>query len=271
MCLRRLREGKDTLRLHTNTIVFNICKQFTQTFLAHISRIKGRKVCVLRKIDDGVEFLKEPLPAELPRTAQDTAAPEMLHAVFDGRGSDQIKDTVILLLSIEYPVRLGHNIAVSCHVQLLSHLRTPCRPNNAHLRKLCTQETQKCNADTTCSAAYKHDIAIGYTQILQRAERRIIRLRNCRKDFPREFTVHRINLFIRQERILRIAAVKGASHLPHERDDTLPHRQTICICRFLDRPHTFDAENTRKGDGRRKPLPRKDLRVIHSERSHTHK
>ena len=43
MCLRRFREGKDALRLHANTIVFNIRKQFTQTFLAHISRIKGRK------------------------------------------------------------------------------------------------------------------------------------------------------------------------------------------------------------------------------------
>lgn len=121
------------------------------------------------------------------------------------------------------------------------------------------------NADRVCGAADQDMVRVFHLQVLDRSIGGISGLGDGGKLFSEKIGCNRIDLLIRNECILCIAAIEGTSHLAHEGDDLLAVRQTFRIGRLGNLARALCAQDLREGGRRGEVLPREDLRMVEAE------
>ena len=108
-------------------------------------------------------------------------------------------------------------------------------------------------------------VRVFHLQVLDRPIGGISDLGDGGKLFPGKIGRNRIDLLIRNECILCIAAIGGTSHLAHEGDDLLAAWQPLRIGRLGNLARAVYAQDPREGDRRGEALPREDLRMVEAE------
>lgn len=96
-------------------------------------------------------------------------------------------------------------------------------------------------------------VRVFHLQVLDRPIGGISGLGDGGKLFPGKIGRNRIDLLIRNECILCIAAIEGTSHLAHEGDDLLAAWQPLRIGRLGNLARAPYAQDSREGDRRERP------------------
>lgn len=91
-------------------------------------------------------------------------------------------------------------------------------------------------------------------------------LRQRAQHLPGQLGVDRDDLRQRHRRVLGVAAVVGAAHVPHHRDDLLTGGEPAAGGRRVDGSGGLDARHPGEGDALAHPQPQLQLRAVDAER-----
>ena len=189
----------------------------------------------------------------------------MGEGIAQGGRADELEDLIEMLVRLKDAVPVLDDASVAGATQQLVLCEVPCRACKVERRMCCHKEACRGNADRACGAA-DQDMARGFhLQALDRPIGGISGLADGGKLFPGKIGCNRIDLPIRNECILCIAAIEGTSHLAHEGDDLLAVRQPFRIGRLGNLARAHYAQDSREGDRRGEALPREDLRMVEAE------
>lgn len=114
----------------------------------------------------------------------------------------------------------------------------------------CHKEACRGNADRACGAADQGMVRVFRLQALDRPIGGISGLGDGGRLFPGKIGCSRIDLPIRNECMLCIAAIEGTPHLAHEGDDLLAAWQPFRIGRLGNPARAPYAQDPREGDRR---------------------
>ncbi len=230
----------------------------------------ARQAHTLRQVLVRGEVAHRPLVGEAAAETDRAVHPHRAQSVGQGRRADQIKAGVdAVRVQLPHGRRDLTGVEQSVVDTVLRQRRETVGPPGGGQYGGAAPRGQRGGGQPHRGGAAADQHGLIGLQIQADGERAVGGLHHLRQGaqhLPGQVGVDRDDLGQRHRGVLGIAAVIGAAHVPHHRDDLLPGRQAAAGRGRVHDAGGLDTRHPGKGDPHAQPKPKLQLRAVEAER-----